>query len=1173
MKKKLFFKLFIFAVIGALVTVTSCKDYDDDINKLQTELNSLKSDVGTQLAALETKIKAEVDAKIATLNTEITALSGKITTLEGKLTTLEDGLAKAATKAELEAAKTEILSKTVALETFNAFKGQVETDIAAIKADLANAATKAELEAAIAGVTTKLGELQTALTEMGVRVTQLETDYAALLAKHDNDIKDVIAQIAALKGELEPRILSLEKILDMTEDGKRSKVLEDIYQKLDDQLDSIRANKAEIANVKKDLADKYAELVEVDKDLQKQITDNYNELDKRVKWNKDEILKLQDRMDAVEADIKNIKEVLLPELEARVNKRILNAYLSLDQRVTSMTFIPDYTSPDGTPQIVVRGITEWKYNKPANEGYYTPDWEDSEWDEYWSVLQKGKIYKGITILRYNVSPSNVKLSDFEIHALLHKTSLVRSADSKSAPIVLAGQATLANGVLSVPVMVEESDYDYEDGSWWWGLMSSRATSINDNDKWGSNVSVALQVKNINVEMDDDVNRYVTSTEYVKANFDLSEGRIALNEESMKDDGDLLPVGVEYDEIASASYASDIRLWNGKSQSGGMTDVLNHTINLNDYIYGVFDDHYDVWEKMTEFGFNNHTFKFKRVYLESEGVNQTNDYVTLNETTGVIGVKPDGNKVNQAAVGRTPIVEVTALVNGKVHAVGYIKIIITDGFDNSPVKFVFTLQDYVLGCNSTYKLTDVDIAEIDFDQVFNHARIQLGKDAFFAEYNQNPMVVTKVSPTPSAATVGYLGDGTHVEFGYSINPATQSVNLFNYIEAYITNDAPAGTYKVTTRLTSNGYRPDVVITWNFKVVLPTNLWLTPNNVFLSNGIYKLEPTVYGQTPTPKTSTPYEGLLQNAFLHNNNNLDLGAVAGQNCETFLTPYFVFTKVPAGFRIHQLPQSPQTETGVFEVRKGGTGAGGDLAATIYYFQTGDANPKNYFTDKGFYIVLNTQNDAGGSSQVGNYTPYTQAAIDLVKAGWVEVQPRGYINGQPLNWVNLYDPFTIQITYPVKFNFADKYEVWDQGTGAKQQVSIWTIPNGIPQNNNIVIKDFLNNDIRFGYTAQERTTGLINHYELDYVTGGLLNFSWAPNVLFDVNNVTTSLPGGQLPFGMTLKVDPSSTHGLHVYKWENATGGSVQNAFEIYIPASIKHKWGTLETLVTVVVNPGTGN
>ena len=45
MKKKLLFKLFIFAVIGAFVTVTSCKDYDDDITNLQDQITSLKTTV------------------------------------------------------------------------------------------------------------------------------------------------------------------------------------------------------------------------------------------------------------------------------------------------------------------------------------------------------------------------------------------------------------------------------------------------------------------------------------------------------------------------------------------------------------------------------------------------------------------------------------------------------------------------------------------------------------------------------------------------------------------------------------------------------------------------------------------------------------------------------------------------------------------------------------------------------------------------------------------------------------------------------------------------------------------------------------------------------------------------------------------------------------------------
>jgi len=62
MKKKLFFKLFIFAVIGALVTVTSCKDYDEDITDLQDQISSLK----TTVDAIDASIKAGATIKSVT---------------------------------------------------------------------------------------------------------------------------------------------------------------------------------------------------------------------------------------------------------------------------------------------------------------------------------------------------------------------------------------------------------------------------------------------------------------------------------------------------------------------------------------------------------------------------------------------------------------------------------------------------------------------------------------------------------------------------------------------------------------------------------------------------------------------------------------------------------------------------------------------------------------------------------------------------------------------------------------------------------------------------------------------------------------------------------------------------------------------------------------------------
>ena len=56
MKKKFFLKFFLFTVIATLVTFTSCKDYDDDINDLQGQITSLETTVG-QIKVLLMQVK------------------------------------------------------------------------------------------------------------------------------------------------------------------------------------------------------------------------------------------------------------------------------------------------------------------------------------------------------------------------------------------------------------------------------------------------------------------------------------------------------------------------------------------------------------------------------------------------------------------------------------------------------------------------------------------------------------------------------------------------------------------------------------------------------------------------------------------------------------------------------------------------------------------------------------------------------------------------------------------------------------------------------------------------------------------------------------------------------------------------------------------------------------
>ena len=74
MKKKFFLKFFLFTVIATLVTFTSCKDYDDDINDLQNQITNL-SGVSSGLESAKTDIAAAQTAADAAATAAADALA------------------------------------------------------------------------------------------------------------------------------------------------------------------------------------------------------------------------------------------------------------------------------------------------------------------------------------------------------------------------------------------------------------------------------------------------------------------------------------------------------------------------------------------------------------------------------------------------------------------------------------------------------------------------------------------------------------------------------------------------------------------------------------------------------------------------------------------------------------------------------------------------------------------------------------------------------------------------------------------------------------------------------------------------------------------------------------------------------------------------------------------
>lgn len=169
MKKKLFLKFFVFAVIGSLLTFTSCKDYDDDIKNLQGQISSLK-DLSDKLDGLTADVataKTEAAAAKAAADEaikEANALLDKVNAADSKATEAE----KAAAEAKKEAAE----AKKAAAEAKEEALKALETELEKAKEEL-KAATDAELEKMNKIVAELAEKVEAQLGTIGVAITEV----------------------------------------------------------------------------------------------------------------------------------------------------------------------------------------------------------------------------------------------------------------------------------------------------------------------------------------------------------------------------------------------------------------------------------------------------------------------------------------------------------------------------------------------------------------------------------------------------------------------------------------------------------------------------------------------------------------------------------------------------------------------------------------------------------------------------------------------------------------------------------------------------------------------------------------------------------------------------------------------------------------------------------------
>lgn len=238
--KKIFKNLLALFVTGTMLAGVGCKDYDDDINKINDRLDELTTgkiaDIESQISsmqttiqnlqALETRIKALEDAQVT--DADLQKLQDAIDAIEANYVTKDYLTTTLGSYATTQYVGEAIKDVTDALGSFTTDEA-IQAAIDAAKQSAIEAAGKAceeafktAVESVIAGATEEpTSEIGKAFKEYDAHIKQLLTD---AVEKEDGFINQAIAEqikaaVDAMSAKLSGRLTSLQVIPDLYVNG------------------------------------------------------------------------------------------------------------------------------------------------------------------------------------------------------------------------------------------------------------------------------------------------------------------------------------------------------------------------------------------------------------------------------------------------------------------------------------------------------------------------------------------------------------------------------------------------------------------------------------------------------------------------------------------------------------------------------------------------------------------------------------------------------------------------------------------------------------------------------------------------------------------------------------------------------------------------------------------
>lgn len=1134
-KKFLSAILFGAALATSTGTFVSCKDYDEDIDFLQTQIDqnasSLTADMAAKIAALESQISALNSAKqdlavqLASAKSEAAAALEAAKGAQGSASANAKAIADAAAKVAMLEQKTANLDAVVAdlqnaKAELSAGLTELQSAVAALKAD--NKSNADAIAKANADIATKSAELSSKIAEvssaLGARIDAIDANLNKILANYvtKDELSSKANELAATDAQLQAQIATNLKYIEALQAAAKELGQEDA--ELQAQISAIAKDQAaataSIASLQKALENLQADFRAIDPknyisidDLNKakaalekeiagveaELADAVKAAEESAKENADaiaalkssvekDVLSLNNDLVALEAALATQKTELQKEIAAAkeaASKALDDAVKELEGKITD--------NEDAIAALVGDVADLDKFVKDSFAAY------DKKMAEITAQFEK----------------LNVTMDDiYQVEQRLTGMSFIPSV--------------MVNGIEAISLR----SFSY--------VVSGKTYTASSNDVWAeyrlnpANVTLADIDTLYYVASEVNVKSVVASPIEIKQQ-KIENGILRLNVGQTKQgvikSGSVMTMVSLLAEIANdkdnqfvySDYvgldleqlsASDYDIYSQKKTRFAYPNTFNDAktfatthkskwdakVDLNTLVsYALIADADNKEINLAEYGFSWKfslpTEKFEVEEPVGSGVVTDQQQFIKFVDANTIAFKNFDSEASAASVGKTPIVKVSLVdKDGLVITEAYIKFQITpvdipDGDLNGPVK---TDDAYILGCDAPGK-SIINVATVSQNI---YTLVGMSATDFWTIYNSALQPETGAIGTAEISTQGSVDPASsQIEWTLTI---ADILGKFNYAQLAAGTTASYVGY-IVPKAADSGY-PKIKIEFNRAVSVPTDKdfkWTEVKEFWKNNlSVAVLNPTTI--------NSPYSPVEYNSYLKTHLFVDMDANAyGHQTVAW----------PAAWA------KCNTDNEIYFALKAGQNA--DVYAGI------DLNPVSGF------IKLNGSDASkkliGKSAKVQMYAEVTMA-----------------INGLSTDY--MLKEFDLEFPAPLTLSNVTVDQKFKDGPSSKIDIS--KVGNITSYWNEEVMKNGVFN------------ANLQSHYGVTALE-------------FDIANLKTSFADNKMPVGASVKLVGQTLEYVNM-------GTKLQEAYEIEIPVKATHKWSIdsneaslLKAVLKITVEP----